>query len=177
VCLLLLFLFLYVMYVALCVVCSVLFLGLIGFKLLREPSLDSRYHTSFVGLYEDESSFTTFCFYQLIFVRRDKVKKSETMCSRNMRDEEEEMIRNWIGKKTLDSHISFVGFRRWKLLMNELFGYDIWLKFSCLSSKLMCTANPVVIGFFPCIGSSKLLGNIPSMLTLAPCNPLYLMKC
>jgi len=45
------------------------------------------------------------------------------MCSRNVRDEAEEMIRNWIGKKTLDSHISFVSFRRWKLLMKELLGY------------------------------------------------------
>lgn len=99
------------------------------------------------------------------------------MCSRNVRDEAEETIRNWIGKKTLDSHISFVSFRRWKLLMNELLGYEIWFKFSCLSPRLMCTANPVVIGFFPCIGSSKLLGNTPSMLTLAACNPLYFMKC
>ncbi|RHN55849.1 hypothetical protein MtrunA17_Chr5g0422901 [Medicago truncatula] len=35
------------------------------------------YHTSFIGLYENESSFTTFA-HQLIFVQHDKVNKSET---------------------------------------------------------------------------------------------------
>jgi len=72
----------------------VLCFSLVGFKLLRKRSLDCRYHTRFVGLYKDESSFTTFALYQLICVQREKVKKSETMCSRNVRDEAEEMIRN-----------------------------------------------------------------------------------
>ena len=116
-------LFLCVIYVVLCFLFHVLFLSLVSFKSLPKWSLDGRYHTRFVGLCEDESRFTNFATYQLIFVQRDKVNKSETMCSRNVRDEAEEMIRNWIGKKTLDSHISFVSFRRWKLLMKELLGY------------------------------------------------------
>jgi len=170
-------LFLCVIYVVLCFLFHVLFLSLVSFKPLPKWSLDRRYHTRFVGLYEDESRFTNFAIYQLIFVQRDKVNKSETMCSRTVRDEAEEMIHNWIGKKTLDSHISFVSIKRWKLLMNELLGYGIWFKFSYLSSKFRCIANPVLIGFFHCIGSSKLLGNTLSMLTLATCNSLYFMKC
>ncbi|RHN58186.1 hypothetical protein MtrunA17_Chr5g0448391 [Medicago truncatula] len=75
----------------------------------------------------------------LVLLFFDKVNKSETMCSRNVRDEAEEMIRNWIEKKTLNSHISFVSIRRWKLLMNELLAYGIWFKFSYLYSKFRCT--------------------------------------
>lgn len=158
-------------------VCCVMFLSLFCFESLSLPSLNCWYHTSFIGLYGNESSFTTFALHQLIFVQHDKVNKSETKCSRNGRDVVEDMICNWIEKKTLDSHISFVRYRRWKLLMDGLLGYVIWLKFSYLSPKFRCTANHNLVGFFSCIGSSKLLGNTPSMLTLAVCNILCLMKC
>ncbi|RHN45137.1 hypothetical protein MtrunA17_Chr7g0227051 [Medicago truncatula] len=113
----------------------------------------------------------------VIYGLHDKVNKFETKCSRNGRDVVEEMIRNWIGKKTQDSHISFVSYRRWKLLIDGVLGYVIWLKFSYLSPKFRCIANHNLVGFFSCIGSSKLLGNTPSMLTLAVCNILCFMKC
>lgn len=158
-------------------VCCVLFLSLVCFESLSQLCLNCWYHTSFIGLYENESSFTTFSLYQLFFVQHDKVNKFETKCSRNGRDVVEEMIRNWIGKKTQDSHISFVSYRRWKLLIDGVLGYVIWLKFSYLSPKFRCIANHNLVGFFSCIGSSKLLGNTPSMLTLAVCNILCFMKC
>lgn len=63
-------LFLYVIYVVLCFLVHVMFLSLVSFKPLPKWSLDRRYHTRFVGLYEDESRFTNFAIYQLIFVQR-----------------------------------------------------------------------------------------------------------
>jgi hypothetical protein len=159
-----------------CFVCCVLFLCLVGFKSLYHVSLFCWYHRSFIVLYEDESRFTTFAIYQLVFVQNDKVKKSETKCSRNERDVVEKMIRNWIEKKTLDSHISFVRHRRWKLLMDWLLVYEIWLQPSYLSAKFLGIANHALIGFFSCIGFLKLLGNTPSILTLAVCNILYFMQ-
>jgi len=157
-------------------VCCVLLLSLVCFESLPQLSLSCWYHISFIGLNGNESSFTTFALYQLIFVQHDKVNKSETKCSRNGRDVVEEMIHNWIEKKTLDSHISFVKNRRWKLLMDGLLGSVIWLKFSYLSPKFMCITNHNLVSFFSCIGSSKWLGNTPSMLTLAICNILYFME-
>ncbi|RHN46155.1 hypothetical protein MtrunA17_Chr7g0239141 [Medicago truncatula] len=69
--------------------------------------------------------FNPFAFYRLISVQSDRVKKSETKYSRNVCGEAKKIIRNWIGKKTLDSHISFVTFRRWKMLMNGLLGCEL----------------------------------------------------
>jgi len=105
------------------------------------------------------------------------VNKSETMCSRNERDVVEEMIRNWIERKTLASHISLVSIIRWKMLMDGLLGCEIWFNSSYLTAKFLCIAKHDPVGYFSCIASSKLLGNTPSMLTLADCNILYFMKC
>lgn len=163
---------LYVCSIVLCVLCS----GLV-IKSVSQLSFDAIKHISCVVFYEDAPHFNIFAFYQLIFVQHDKVNKSETKFSRNARDEAKKMIRNWIGKKTLDSHISFVSIRRWKLLMNGLLGYEFWFNFSYLSAKFMCFANHALVGFFSCTESSKLLGNVPSMLTLSTCNVLYVMKC
>ncbi|RHN40603.1 hypothetical protein MtrunA17_Chr8g0356481 [Medicago truncatula] len=145
---------------------------LVGFKSLSHLSLICWYHTSFIVLYEDESRFTTFALYQLFFVQNDKVKNSETKCSRNERDVVGKMIRNWIGKKTLDSHISFVKHRSWKMLMDGLLEYEIWLKSSYLSAKFLGIAFHALVGFV----SLKLLGSTPSILTIAVCNILYIMK-
>jgi hypothetical protein len=93
---------LYVCSIVLCVLCS----GLV-IKSVSQLSFDAIKHISCVVIYEDAHHFNTFAFYQLIFVQHDKVNKSETKFSRNTRDEAKKMIRNWIGKKTLDSHISF----------------------------------------------------------------------
>jgi len=89
-------------------VLCILVLSFVGIHLAPQLSLDCRYHLSFVGLYEGGSSITTFARHQWIFVQLDKVNKFETMCSRNGRDVVEEMIRNWIERKTLASHISFL---------------------------------------------------------------------
>jgi len=91
-----------------CYVLCILVLSFVGIHLAPQLSLDCRYHLSFVGLYEGGSSITTFARHQWIFVQLDKVNKFETMCSRNGRDVVEEMIRNWIERKTLASHISFL---------------------------------------------------------------------
>ncbi|RHN67850.1 hypothetical protein MtrunA17_Chr3g0107221 [Medicago truncatula] len=108
----------------------------LGFKHCPQLRFDCNYHTSFVAFYEDESRFNPFAFYRLISVQSDKVKKSETKYSRNVRDEAKKMIRNWIEKKTLDSHISFVTFRRWKMLMNGLLGCELWSNFSYFVYKV-----------------------------------------
>jgi len=90
-------------------------------------------------------------------------------------------ICNWIEKKTLDSHISFVNIRRWKLLINGLLSYEIWFNFSYLSAKFMCLTNHTLIGFFSCTGSSTLLENATSMFFLVQrhfnVNIHYIMKC
>jgi hypothetical protein len=160
-----------------CSVVCVLPLSLVGFKHWPQLRFDCSYHTSFVAFYEDDSRFNPFAFYRLISVQSDKVKKSETKYSRNVRDEAKKMIRNWMGKKTLGSHISFVTFRRWKMLMNGLLGCELWSNFSYLSTKFMCIVNHDLVGYFSCIDSSSLLGNVPSMSTLAGCNILCFMKC
>ncbi|AES79519.2 hypothetical protein MtrunA17_Chr7g0242321 [Medicago truncatula] len=145
--------------------------------LLSFCSIFCGYHTSFVAIYEDESRFNPFAFYRLIPVQSDKVKKSETKYSRNVYDEAKKMIRNWIGKNTLDSHVSFVFFRRWKMLMKGLLGCKLWLNLSYLSTKFMCIANHDLVGYFSCIESLRFLGNVPPMSTLAGCNILGFMKC
>lgn len=160
-----------------CYVVCVLLLSLVGFKHWPRLSFDCSYHTSLVAFYEDESRFNPFAFYRLISVQSDKVTKSETKYSRIVRDEEKKMIRNWIEKKTLDSHISFVTFRRWKMLMNGLLGCELWSNFSYLSTKFMCIVNHELVGYLSCIDSLSLLGNVPSMSTLAGCNILCFMKC
>jgi hypothetical protein len=157
-----------------CIVICVLCLCLMGCKPL---SFDCWCHTSFVVFYEDESRFKTFVFYQLMFVQHDKVNKSETKFSRNARDEAKKMIRNWIEKKTLDSHISFVSIRRWKLLIDGQLGSEFWINFSYLLAKFICPENQHLIGLLSCIISSKLLGNVPSIFTPVACNTLYSMKC
>lgn len=98
---------LYVCSIVLCVLCS----GLV-IKSVSQLSFDAIKHISCVVFYEDAPHFNTFAFYQLIFVQHDKVNKSETKFNQNARDEAKNMIRNWIGKKTLDSHIFFVSIRR-----------------------------------------------------------------
>lgn len=58
-----------------CFVCCVMFLCLVGCKSLYHLRLMCWYHTSFIVLYKDESRFTAFALYQLVFVQNDKVKK------------------------------------------------------------------------------------------------------
>lgn len=164
----------FTLYVCSIVLC-VLFSGLV-IKSVSQLSFDAIKHISCVVFYEDAPHFNTFAFYQLIFVQNDKVNESETKFSRNVRDEAKKMIRNWIEKKTLDCHISFGSIRRWKLWMNGLLGYEFWFIFSYLSAKFMCFANHALVGFLSCTESSKLLGNVPSMLTLSY-NVLYVIKC
>jgi len=61
--------------------------------------------------------------------------------------------------------------------MDGLLGCEIWFNSSYLTAKFLCIAKHDPVGYFSCIASSKLLGNTPSMLTLADCNILYFMKC
>jgi hypothetical protein len=99
------------------------------------------------------------------------------MQSRNGHDVVEEIIHNWIERKTMASHISFVSIRIWKLLIDWLLGYEIWFNFSYLSAKFLYIVNHDLVAYFFYICSSKLLGKNPSMITLAHCNILHFMKC
>jgi hypothetical protein len=125
------------------------------FDRIRQLNYDVRKPIGCAVLYEDDPNFNTFNFYQLNYVQRDKLTKSEINYCQNACDEAKKMICNWIEEKTVGSHNYFVIISRWTALMVWLLGYRIWFDFSYLS------ANHDLVDSFSRIDPLKLLGNVP----------------
>jgi len=86
------------------------------------------------------------------------------------------MIRNWIERKTVDSHISYVNISRWTVLMHWLFEYGCRFKSLHFSANSMCNLHHYLVDYLSRIYSLKLLGNALSILTLALCNVMCFME-
>jgi len=165
----------FVFYVC-CVVCWILYSSLDCINCVCQLSFDVWNHIRYAVPYEAVPDFILLAFYQLFLIQCGIVNKIESNCSRNARDEAKKMIRNWIERKTVDSHISFVNISGWTMLMHWLFGYGSWFKSSHFSAKFMCNLHLDLVDYLSRIYSLKLLGNAPSMLTLTLCNVLCFMK-
>lgn len=159
-----------------CVVFWLLYSTLVCIMCVCQLSFDVWNHIRCAVPYEDVPDFILFAFYQSCLIRCDMVNKIETNYSRNARDEAKKMIRNWIERKTVDSHISFVNIRGWTMLMQWLFGYDSWFKSSNFSAKFMCNLHLALVYYLSSIYSLKLLGYVPSKLTSALCNAMCFME-
>jgi len=165
----------FVFYVC-CIVFWILYSCLVCIKCVCQLSFGVCYNIRWAVLYEAAPNFISFAFFQLLLIRCDIVNKIETNYSRNARDEAKKMIRNWIERKTVDSHISYVNISRWTVLMHWLFEYGCRFKSLHFSANSMCNLHHYLVDYLSRIYSLKLLGNALSILTLALCNVMCFME-
>ena len=102
-----------------------------------------------------------------------KLDNFETNDSRIVRTQVKEIIRNWIGKKTVDSHSYIAKVRVRKRLIERMLACCSWIGYGLLAFELaICIVNYVClyVGFSLKFVLRQWMGNAPIQLCQSICN-------